>query len=288
MTTMSAQWTDPDGQVWQLTDASPTSNWFTPPGPSGWDSPPYEYTLDPLAGGGETVRSVRNTSARITWPLHIWGDDHPEFVAAWRQLRRAFTLTSHRAAPGTLRVTRPDGTAREIECYYEEGFAGAAGEGWLSANPVVSLLAPDGYWRDTTPVTEARSFAAGSSFLAPFPTVSSAQVLGAATIDNPGEVEAWPTWTITGPASVVTATNYTTGKQWILSHTLNAGELAIVTTRPPTVRGPAGENLVNDLNWPEVDLWPLDSGLNSVDFSVAGAASGTAIELTYYPRYEGA
>jgi hypothetical protein len=113
-------------------------------------------------------------------------------------------------------------------------------------------------------------------------------VLGITPIDNPGEVDAWPVWTITGPATVITATNVSTGQSFVLTKTLAAGELVTITTQRPTVRGPLGENLVNALNWPSCYLWPLIPGTNQVNFAVAGASTGTAIELSFYPRWAGA
>src|SRR5690606_30720906 len=84
--------------------------------------------------------------------------------------------------------------------------------------------------------------------LDPFPQVSSGQVLGETTLTNPGDVEAWPTWTITGPASLVTITHLDTGEEFAvdpgadgIDHgPLLEGEQVVVTTDPPRVRGPEG------------------------------------------------
>ncbi len=286
--TINATWTDPTGTVWYLSDLTETRGYFTRPEISGWGAAPYEFTTDPLPRGGEDVRAVRVTGARITWPLHIWGYTHEAFLDRYRDLKRAFVSTVHRRAPGTLRVMRPDGTGREIDCYYEDGFGGEPGENWLSASPAVTLYAPDSYWRDIVPTTVMRQYSPGTSFLSPFPTVSSGQVLGETVVNNPGDVDAWPTWTVTGPASSLTAENVSTGQQFILTTTLLSGETATITTRRPTVRGPAGENLVNALDWPDAYLWPLLPGDNNINFTVGGSGSGTTIVLEFYALYEGA
>jgi hypothetical protein len=287
--TMTATWTDPLGTVWPLTTDDGTVGWFTRPGVGGWGATSYQLTTDPLARGGDMLRNIRAEPARITWPLHVYGDTHQGFVANLRTIKRAFTSTVHRGVPGTLRVTRPNGTSREIDGYYEDGFGGEGGdEDWLWANPVITLMCPDGYWRDIDPVVESRAYSAGASFLNPYPTVTSAQILGVTTITNAGDVDAWPDWTITGPASVVTAINNTTGESFVLSKALAAGETVVVTTMQPSVRGPIGENLVNALNWPGAVLWGLVPGDNNVSFSVAGASTGTSIVMSYHPRYEGA
>lgn len=286
--TMYATYTDPDGIEWQLTDTTSESPWFTTFGVAGWGARPYEFTLDPLPRGGDSVRFIRAEPGRLTWPLHIWGGTHLEFVQRYRQLRRAFLMTVHRGQTGTIRVSRPDGTAREIDVYYEDGWGGEPGENWIYANPVLTLLAPDGYWRDVQPTTVRREFASGTPYLDPYRTVSSSQVLGDTTIVNPGEVQAWPEWTITGPASAVEATNTTTGQTFTITYTLTAGQTITITTLRPTVRGPAGQNIASALNWPAAYLWPLQPGSNSVSFDVTGAAAGTSIVLSYRARYEGA
>lgn len=282
-------YTDPSGTVWDLLAIDPDLGYFTKPGVAGWGATKYTLTTDKRPRGGVNIRAVYAEEARLTWPLHIFGDTHLQWLQTYRALKRAFTMTVHRNQVGVLRVTRPNGAAREIEIMYESGLEGEGGnDDWLSSNPVLTLMCPEGYWRDTQPVVVPRSFQAGTSFLAPFPTVSQAQVLGDSIINNPGDVDAWPEWTITGPADLVTATNQTTGQTWTLTKTIAAGELIKITTQRPTVRGPAGENLINGLNWPSAYLWGLVPGDNDVNFGVAGAATGTAIELVFYPRYEGA
>ncbi len=279
---------DPTGVEWPLSDIGPERGFFTTRDVAGWGARPFEYSLDPIPRGGDAVRFIRAQSARITWPLHVWGETHDEFVDRYRQLRRAFMSTVHLNAPGVLRVTLPDASAREIDVYYESGFEGQSGENWLYANPVLTLLCPDGYWRATTPTVVTRAHSGtNQNFLSPFPSVSSGQVLGSTTVDNPGDVEAWPEWTVTGPLSGLTATNNTLGQEFILSYALTLGQSITITTYRPTVRGPLGENLVAALNWPDAYLWALAPGENDVVFAAGGADTGTSVTLTFYPRYDG-
>jgi hypothetical protein len=289
--TIYATWTDPTGVEWPLTDKTPDRGYHTTRGIAGWGAMPYEIVTDPQARGGETVRHVRQLPARLTWPLNIWGDTHLEFVDRYRALRRAIMMTVHRGQPGRLTVMRSDGSGRFIEAFYEDGWGGESGENWLFANPVVTFYCPDGAWKDIERVVETRTFGtAGTlvSFLAPFPTFSAGQSGGSPTLTNPGELVAWPEWVITGPASGITGTNVTTGKSFSLVYDLAAGESITVTTDRPTVRGPAGQNLVNALNWPTAYLWGLEPGDNTVEFSIGGSGIGTTIEISFYPRYEGA
>ena len=286
--TMYATYSDPDGVVWQLSNTDPDLGYFTRRTIAGWGTTTYEIVADPLARGGESVRFIRAQPARITWPLHVYGETHMEFVTRYRQLRRAFLMTVHRRTAGTLTVARPDGSSRSIEVFYEDGWGGEPGENWLFANPTLTLYAPDGYWRDSESTVESRFFTESVPFLDPYPTVSSSQILGDTVIVNAGEVLAWPTWTLTGPATQVTATNNTTGDAFTLTYALAAAETLTITTMRPTVRDALGVNRISALNWPSAVLWPLLPGDNDIQFTVAGSSAGTTIDLTYYARYEGA
>lgn len=286
--TITATWTDPTGVVWALSDNSDDVGWFTTSGPAGWDATTYEIVTDPLSRGGETVRFIRSKPGHLVWPLYVFGDTHLQYVQRNRQIKRAFMMTMHRSAVGVLRVARPDGTAREIEAYCESGFEGDAGDGWLTSKYAIALFCPDGYWRDITPVTTTNSYVAGADYFAPFPQVSAGLALGETVLTNPGDVDAWPVWTITGPMTAMSATNVTTGYEFTLTYPLLAGEQIVITTLQPTVRGPVGQNLVSALDWPTAYLWWLQPDDNTVIFNVSGAAAGTTIELTFHPRFEGA
>lgn len=278
-----AVWIAPDGTEIQLT--SDRELHFTLDSVTGWGAAPISLVADPHPRGGTRVRHIQPQPRTITWPLRIRATTHMELVAGWRDLATRFTQT-RRLGPGLLRIMRPDGTAREILAYYQAGFAGEPGQGHTWDTAVLSLYCEDPYWRAVAPVSTLYSNGATVSYLDPYLTVSPSSVLGATTAVNAGDVEAWPAWTIVGPASQVQATNSTTGEAFTLSATLLAGETATISTDPPTVRGPAGQNWTGNLDWPSAVLWALQPGLNNVDFTVSGAAAGTQITLSYTPRYE--
>lgn len=285
---MRAVYTDPDGVEWPLTGPHHLHGSFTTRGPAGWGAGSITIVTDPLATGGESVRHIRANARRLTWPLHIYGHTHQQFVERYRALVAAFTATTHRRKPGMLRVERPDGSARQIDVYYEDGLQGAAGENWLSANPVLTLYCPDGYWRDVNPTEVIREYAVGATFLGDYPRVSSSRVLGETTIVNPGEAPSPPVWTITGPATSFTAINHTIGQQFEVSYSLAGGEQITITTTPPTVRGPGDVNLVDALSWPDSQLWLLAPQSNDIEFTIGGATTGSSVRMVFYPRYEAA
>ncbi|MEV1157737.1 hypothetical protein AB0J27_20295 [Micromonospora chokoriensis] len=273
----------PDGSEWPL--STPERGWSTIDDVSGLGATPVDLVTDPHPRGGARVRHIQPQARSITWPLLVWGESHLQFLDRWRALARAFAMTRRRG-PGRLRILRPDGSAREIAVYYEAGFDGEPGRGWTDDVAAISLFAEDPYWATRDPVTQRYTIAAPRTFLSPYPSLSSGRVLGQAVVDNAGDVEAWPEWTITGPATGITATNTTTGQAFTLTYTLTAGQTVTITTDPPTVRGPAGQNISGALSWPGAVLWHLDPGRNDVNFAVSGATGGASVELRYRPRFE--
>ncbi|WP_030585727.1 serine/arginine repetitive matrix protein 2 [Streptomyces anulatus] len=298
----TAFYTDPTGTVWPLSQSS--AGWFTlADGVSGLGAAAYTLTTDAQPRGGARLRHAQPQPRTIIWPLHVYGKNHLEFLERWRQLSTAFTRTLRRGrdgrrTPGVLTIVRPDGTSRSVEVYYQAGFEGQGkrGSGIISDSVALALWCEDPYWKAGVPVPVHRETGELSDFLDPFPSVSSSQVLGDTTVDNPGDAVVWPTWTITGPASLITFTNETTGEAFALDPAevghgaLTPGERVTVRTDPAQVRfqdgSPDGVNWSGALNWPDAVLWGLEPGLNEVTFQLDGSGPGSAVDLLFYPRHE--
>ena len=266
-------------------------------GVSGLGAAPVTLTTDPLPRGGARIRHIQPQPRTIVWPIHVEADTHQEFIDLWRAIGKAFTDTS-RYGPGILDIARPDGRRRQIKVFYQEGFDGLGqpGTGLNWDNAVITLFCEDPYFYDPVPVSVSRSFGGGAAdYLAPYPSVSSSQVLGDTVLTNPGDVEAWPTWTVTGPATLVTVTNVDTGEAFsvdpnatgITHGNLVAGETVVVNTDPPSVRF-GTDNWAGALNWPAAQLWGLPPGDSAVDFNLGGAGSGSSVTGQFYARYESA
>ncbi|MFG3660233.1 phage tail protein [Streptomyces sp. NPDC047706] len=292
----TATYIDPSGTVWPLTDEA--AGWFTlADGVSGLGATPYELTSDPHPRGGARLRHVQPQPRTIVWPLFVQGKDHTEFLQRWRALATAFTRTLRRQeGPGLLEIARPDGTRRQIRVYYQDGFEGQAKRGYYrdADSAVISLWCEDPYWFDPAPWTVTRETGTLSSFFTPYPTVSSSQVLGATTVHNPGDVDVWPTWVVTGPASSITFTHAGTGEAFTLDPdapaighgSLLAGEKVTISTDPPRVRFENGDNWIGGLDWPAATLWGLEPGDNEVTFALSGSGPESSVNLTFNARYE--
>lgn len=293
----SATWYAPDGTAWPLTDNSTERGYFSlANGVSGLDAAPVEFTTDDHPRGGAQVRHIQPEPRTIIWPLHVYGATHMEFITRWRALLRSFTDTK-RLGPGWLEISRPDGSRRRIQAYYQSGFDGQGqqGTGIISDSAVITLFCEDPYWIDPVPTTIRREHAGASEdFFVPFPSIVSSQVLGATVAHNPGDEIAWPEWTITGPAAGITATNDDTDEEFSVDPNavghgnLLAGEQVTITTNPPTVRFENGDNWIATLDWPTASLWGVQPGDNAVTFTLASAAAGSAVELSFNARYESA
>jgi hypothetical protein len=99
---------------------------------------------------------------------------------------------------------------------------------------------------------------------------------------------------MTGPASILTATRDDTGESFSLNPSaddidhgdLEQGEYVTVQTDPPRVRFMDGSNWTGALDWPGAVLWSLPPGITKVTFDLDGAAAGSAVDMSFYPRYE--
>lgn len=290
-------WIAPDGTQLQLNPDFPdgAERFTVKRGVAGLGHAPVDLVTTSALGGGVSVDFVRRREHTILWPLRIRGATHMEFLTEWRRVADLFVMTNT-DGPGLFRITRPDGTRREAVAWYAGGLEQEPDEGaWLTLTPVVKLLVPEGLWRSVTQTEFSQTQEAAADYLAPYPSIGSGTVIGAASLRNDGIADAWPSWEIHGPMTQLTATNITRGQSFVLTTTLAAGQVATITSRPLTVTGPAGQNLKGSLNiLAGGKPWRLGPrALSSVQFTVAGAAAetspgagdGTRIVLRYYTKY---
>lgn len=285
---LAVTWIAPDGTLWPLT--TPPTGVKTLAATNHGAAAPILLTTDSNPRGGVVLRHTQPQARTLIWPVQVRGATHMQFITRWRALGDAFTQTED-FGPGTLRITRPDGSSREIRALYESGWEGEPRFGWLWDNAVLSLLCEDPYWRAVAPVTITREHSDPADFYDPYASISSGQVLGETTVTNPGEVRAWPVWRLTGPLAGFTATNNDTGEAFSFDPTwdggpaLAVGETATIITDPVQIRGPNDEVWTGAINFPAGVLWPLRRGDNDLTFAAAGAAVGTKVQLEFHPRF---
>lgn len=284
--------TDPTGSVWYLSGGS-QGIWIQP-GRRGFHAPVYQFYEDASpAVDGALLRGVRAITRELFLPLFMQRDSREELTA----LRRAFVAgTSPHLGACQLTVAQPDGSRRHIDAWRGEGMEGEEGSGdWgvtlMRYGLVLRALEPYFYGDDVLHVWQG---VAAQTF---FPLVHSptnfvsllpSQVLGSTTANNAGDVNAYPVWDVSGPATGITLTNVTTGKTLTLSSSLaGSSNRRIIDTRPEiaTVVDETGANRWSELASGSA-LWPLLPGANTLTVSVTGSTAATAARLTYQPRFE--
>lgn len=283
-------WIDAGGTERDLTRAT-SPNLFVSRGARGLGSPPVELVTEklPFAAGG-LVRYTKTRPLEIDLPLYVGSDTFAGLIGAMDDLRDWFDTGSESSrTPGYLQITRPDDSVRQIACYYAGGLEGDLSEGGPTWAPVVvSLLAPDPYWTDPDD-TEVVYDNTDLAFVEGAPPE---QVL-----INPGQFDAYPVWTITGPASSIGINNATTGRGISLTAnggvTLGVGDSLTIDTRPasqrtalPVLDGDATSQF-SKLTANSA-LWWLTPGENRFFIGVESIDTTTSVTLAYRPRYRGA
>jgi hypothetical protein len=285
-------WTAADGSITYLLGGA---GYRLLKGARGLDMAPFQMYLDESpALDGAFSRGVRAMTRDVFLPLLIEADDRKTFLARKRILLR---LLDPKRGPGVLTWAEPDGTARHLEAYYSSGMEGdwsddqAAGL-WQKYGLTLQAVAPYWYgddvtllWKNTVSQTFFPLVHASGNFV----VLPPGEVLGSITASNDGDVDAFPVWTVSGPASAITLTNSTTGKTLSLTSSLaGSSNKRIIDTRAgvQTIVNESGTN-----KWAEVNdgsaLWQLAPGANSLTVSVTGSGTGTSVQLVYKPRYEG-
>lgn len=276
-------WIDPTGTEHDLTfETSP--NRFVSRGSTGLGMAAIELALDKLPfASGSLVRHANVPPRRIDLPITIVEDSFGDLIQTVDALAEWFgTGDERRLEPGYLKITRQDGSVRKIAAYYNGGLEGDLRTGAPHASTwVVSLLCPDPW--PTADADVGHDYA-----LADF----GAEII----LINPGDLDAYPIWTIRGPCSLATPSirvrNTVTLDEFSFNFDLVNHDIGvIVDTRPASIRPnvairryPDDLNIFNYLNADD-SLWWLAPGENRFRIDIVGATSSTTVELRYLPRY---
>lgn len=238
---------------------------------------------------GSLVNRVRHQERKISLPITIQSTDPSALQTELRSLTYKMDPTR---GIGTLKVTNTDATVREIPCYVESGLnlpeqlGSTQGRYWQRLNLV--FYCPQPYWLDASPTQETIAYGATSATFFPmFPLkMSSSTVFGTTSVDNTGDVSAWPTWTINGPGSAIYLKNLTTSETLNITYTLAAGESITIDTSPDvtTVTKQDGTNIFPYLSTTS-SLWPLEPGTNELQLEMSSATSSSSIVFSYKRRW---
>ncbi|MEV5883089.1 phage tail domain-containing protein [Streptomyces sp. NPDC052020] len=266
------------------------------PGVSGLDLPPFELHADDSPNlDGSMYRGARAAARQVLLPVYVYGIDRKTLKAFKRKLANALNPKSGYCV---LTFVEQDGVTRRLQCYYAGGMEGnesadAAGFRWITYG--IQLTAMDPYFYGDLEAAASWSFGTAQPFLKNpfFPVRLSAGTTAADTItvSNPGDIEAWPVWTFTGPLKSFALTGpdgstFGIPAQAGGADALQAGRTLTIDTRPgyKTAIDDRGINYFPLMN-PSPSLWPLPPGTSTVKTSLV-AGSGTAtVNVKLTPRY---
>ena len=255
---------------------------FKTRGETGRHMPPVLVDERPVPGShGTRFRGCRFDAASPIIPILIDGADHDDYLQALRDIASALNPDK---GVGTLRATS-DAGVRTQAALYVDGLDHVA-SGPVHGRPSVLFRAFDPFWYDATTVTGTFTTGTAAAFFPILPLrLASSEVFADATLVNSGDIEAWPTWTITGPGSGLILRNQTTGKTLALDHTLTAGDIVTIDTNPgeKTVTLDDGTNLFGDLTARQ--FWPVARGNNAVQVELVGATEDSSVQVTYRRRW---
>lgn len=282
-------WTTPDGNTVITLSDSGANPWGVTllPGATGFGMPEFTFyeTVSP-GFDGSTVRGLRANARELNLPLLVWGANRAQQMENFHGL---VTALNPRNGKGTLAVTSADAsTSRSIGAYYNGGLTGKDDDsewGMTHLSAVIVLKCPSPFWLGTPSVTTLR-IAYGDTFFPLLPVgLVASSILGAVTLTNDGDAEAFPVYTITGPVTNPSLTNTTNGTTLTLNTALGVGEVLVIDTREgvKTVTK-AGANLYAALA-PGSSLAPLQPGDNAMSFTVSGATTATSVVISYQKRY---
>lgn len=282
MTAEVSTWVDPFGTATVLDVDWNAKGRFMPP--------PRFVTTQVPSQSGERLREVTHGARKFTVRLVITAATEPLLRQAERNLVDAMDPTQ---GDGTFRVQSPLGDVREIQCRYLEGLdldEGTENSGITMQKTDVTFYAADPFWQASSDTSVSYDVGQTPTFF-PLPPIrlTSSQIAVDASILNDGSTEAWPVWTITGPGSVITLRNITTGKLLKLTTaSINAGESIVIDTRPgyKTIRKSDGTSLWSDVDLSVSSMWSLAKGNNAVRLEMSGAIAGSSqLVLSFRKKY---
>lgn len=256
-------------------------------GITGLNAPPFVLlTSDTPLLDGEQLNDVYAAPRTIVLPMLIAGRTEAEFRERARGLiRDVFPLRGE----ATLEVAQPDGQRRRVPVMYVDGLEGSeaiddGGFRWWRTGIRLTALSP---WWLGDPYEQQWAYAEPVNFLPITPRrVSSSSILGDVTLTNPGDVETYPEWSLTAPATGVTLTRLDTGESLHVDAPVPAGRTLRIVTAPRETQlalddgTPMWSALGNGSSF-----WPLPVGEAPLSLQVAGAGVGTELVLSYTPRY---
>jgi hypothetical protein len=251
----------------------------------GFGIPPAQVRIENSAGDGGVWRHSKRGVRDVDLPITVLGTDRNDVQTKLRRLSRLLQDTS---GPTTIKATYSSGESLTLEAHYVGGAESQWGTdaGLVWNKWVLSFQCPNPYW-ESDDLEEFR-VTTGNTGRGLLPQLSklrvtSSQVYGVITVDNEGDVPAYPTWFIRGPISDVEISNGTQSFSFVES--VADGETITVNTATGQVTDDLGTNRYSILG-PAPKLFRIDPGVSSISVNGVAATQAAEVRLDYLPLYE--
>lgn len=260
-------------------------------------------------GGGPVVLAEGLGGLHLPKVAHLWTQTARRSGSTWRGSRmasRQFSLNAYFAdlsyVPTFFAALSTDFTAQLVVNgsrtltfrLDEDNDFVPAKDPMLGPDSIypVHLVADRPEWAGT-PVTQTFPYAAaastnffggGSGTLGPPFYISAAPLLATAAVSNPGDLPAYPTWTITGP--IGTAMVGVADQVVTLPFPLNTGDMVVIDTEAQTITDPNGTNLWPQMGYVDVEFAAIPAGdLVPVVVGMDAAAAGASVAVSLTPLF---
>lgn len=269
-------------------------DYFKAAGATGLGVAPTRLVLREGATAGSRFRSSKRTTRYIDLPLIIFGSDAQ---AIEDKMRRLVRLWNDTYTSPTLRARYEDGSEWTTEIHFAGGadpvFGSEDTDGKTFCKWLVSLAAPDPYFTSTTPVV-IETIKAANSGRGLIKTgggglsrlrLSSSQTIGSVEVNNPGDIDAFPIWTVQGPGDSFTATRAIDGASFFFDEQILDTEIITFNAKTKLVVDQLGDNRYGDMPGAPV-LFSVPPGTSTINILVPNADSDTKVDMSFYPRRE--
>jgi hypothetical protein len=237
-------------------------------------------------GPGATLQGTRVLPRDLDLPLLIEGPDPAGVQSVLSRL-----VTIFKAETGSARLWLVRGSERRFT-----DVARTAGGDWTSGEDsdgetwvrtLVTVRAGDPYWTREEPAGFEVRIDDGGRGLLPLLghlQLTSSLATGERVMENPGDANALPVWTVHGPGRNFTAVS-PAGERLRWEGWVPAGETLTLSTITGTVVDGAGENRY-DLLASAPRFWTVPPGISAAKVTLDDATTQSRITCTWQPRWE--
>lgn len=278
-----------DGQIWPLTN--PRSGIVMKPGIECLLWPPIKHYAEESPAVFGAYWTGFTVEPRVAaWPIRLF---HDGSTIEWIEFNEAFTRSLNPRREGTLRC-RSAKTTRTLQLRYAGGLDASLQRdptffGWVDYD--IRLIANRPLWAGPT-VDQRWAAQAPANFFTGDPNnpiyISPSATLDSAVMSNPGDVEAWPVWTLEGPITVTSGPTRlgVNGRDLLVPFAIPDGQTLVIDTRPDkqVAIDSTGADRTEDLgSW---NFTAIDPG-DAVPLELEMTGNGT-VTCSLEPLYFGA